>query len=243
MSEPVRGAVGRGYGARGRDAWARRGLLAVLAVSVAGCGFQPLHAPGGGGERSAAAGVASADLAAVRVGLIPERNGQLLRRALQQQLESGGTGTAARYSLSASLQAGVEMQGFLRSGTPTRQRITFTAPWSLSTLSVPPVVVASGTERAFDAANIPDNQFFAADVSTEAAQQRLVQQLAADIVEKVAVALSAAPAAPQAAAVPQPVPGGAAPRAAPGSAAPRAAADGAPAAPAGGPALPGRGPA
>ena len=57
-------------------------------------------------------------------------------------------------------------------------------------MAVPPVLVAGGTERAFDAFNLPDNQFFAADSSQDAAQRRLVQRVAGDVVEKIAVALS-----------------------------------------------------
>ena len=56
--------------------------------------------------------------------------------------------------------------------------------------AVPPVLVASGAETSADAWNLPDNQFFAADVASEAAQRRLIDLISSDIVEKVAIALS-----------------------------------------------------
>ena len=153
------------------------------------CGFEPLNAPGGRAS-SGARGAVTTELAAVRVGLIPERNGQLLRRDIQDGLASGMSGVAARYDLKVALQVGADPQGFRRDGTPTRIRFSVVAPWSLYTMAVPPVLVAGGTERAFDAFNLPDNQFFAADASQDAAQRRLVRRIADDVVEKVAVALS-----------------------------------------------------
>lgn len=178
--------------------WSRRRLLAALrglgGLGIGGgalgaCGFEPLHAPGGS-RSSAARGAAASELAAVRVGIIPDRNGQLLRRDLQDSLSSGPTGVQARYDLKVALQIGVEAQGFRRDGAATRTRLNVTAPWSLYTMAVPPVLVAGGVERAFDAFNLPDNQFFAADASQDAAQRRLVRRIADDVVEKVALALS-----------------------------------------------------
>lgn len=162
------------------------GLGALLAVPAAGCGFEPLHGDRGSG---AVSGAVATELAAVRIGLVPERNGQLLRRAVQQRLEQGGGGVAARYDLRVALQLGLEPQGFRRDGTPTRQRATLVAPWSLYAMAVPPVLIGSGAERAFDAYNVPDNQFFASDASADAMTRRLIDRIAADIVQSVALTL------------------------------------------------------
>jgi LPS-assembly lipoprotein len=172
-SEPIRGAL----------SGQRRALLGLLLL-VPGCGFRPLYGPRP--EGSAAPG-----LDAVRVGLIPERNGQLLRRELEARLGSRNGG-AARYDLRVGLAYGVEAQGFARDGTPSRVRITATANWFLYDLNVPPHLVANGTERAFDAYNIPENQFFAADTARDATERRLVEQLAEDIVRRLAIRLEAA---------------------------------------------------
>ncbi|MFC0410274.1 LPS assembly lipoprotein LptE [Roseomonas elaeocarpi] len=165
----------------------RRALLGSTLLGgaglLSGCGFQPLYATRDGGPPTA-------ELASVRVGLIPDRSGQLLRRALEQRFGSG-SGVPGQYELKTTFQTGIEQEGFRRDGVATRSRITATAPWQLYTMSVPPVLVASGTERSFDAWNIPDNQFFAADASADAAQQRLVVVIASDISEKVALALRA----------------------------------------------------
>jgi LPS-assembly lipoprotein len=174
----------------------RRGLLAAALTALGGCGFRPLY-----GERPASApaadGPVAQDLAAVRVALIPERSGQLLRRELQRRLAAPAeTSPAARYELRVGLGFAAEPLGFRRDGTPSRVRTVATANWWLVTLAASPQTVANGVERAFDSYNIPDNQFFAADVSRDATDRRLVEQLAGDITRHLAVALANRGAAP-----------------------------------------------
>ena len=164
----------------------RRAILALPALALAGCGFRPMYGPR---PDSTAAG-----LETVRVGLIAERNGQLLRRHLEQRL---GRGSApARYDLRVGLAYGIEVQGFARDGTPSRVRITATANWFLYDTNAPPRLVTQGTDRTFDAYNVPENQFFASDTARDAAERRLLEQLASDIVQRLAVRFEAGPPQP-----------------------------------------------
>lgn len=156
-------------------------MLGLLLLG--GCGFRPLH-----GERSGGRSVA-AGLETVRVGVIPERGGQLMRRRLEERLGSGGA--TGRYDLRVGLSYGIDLQGFERDGTPSRARITATANWFLFEAGAQQRLVARGTERAFDAYNVPENQFFAADASRQAAEQRLIDQLAEDIVRRLAIRFEA----------------------------------------------------
>lgn len=133
----------------------------------------------------------TAGLETVRVGLITERNGQLLRRHLEQRL-GRGTGQA-RYDLRVGLSYGIEVQGFERDGTPSRVRITATANWFLYDTNTPPRLVAQGTDRTFDAYNVPENQFFASDAARDAAERRLMDQLANDVVQHLAVRFESGP--------------------------------------------------
>jgi LPS-assembly lipoprotein len=170
-----------------RTGWAaaapRRTLLGALLLG--GCGFRPLH-----GERDGRAPVA-AGLETIRVGVIPERNGQLMRRLLEEKL---GSGTApARYDLRVGLAFGVDLQGFARDGTPSRVRVTATATWFLFDTGAPARLVTRGTERAFDAYNVPENQFFSADASRQATERRLLEQLAEDVVRRLAIRFEAGP--------------------------------------------------
>ena len=136
----------------------------------------------------------TAGLETVRVGLIVERNGQLLRRHLEQRL--GRTGVPAKYDLRVGLAYGIEVQGFERDGTPSRVRITATANWFLYDTNTPARLVATGVDRTFDAYNVPENQFFAADTARDAAERRLMEQLAEDIVQRLAVRFEAGPPQP-----------------------------------------------
>ncbi len=172
------------------------GLLAGTAVAVSGCGFRPLYGPGGGSSavQDASAGV-RAILASTEVALIPERSGQLLRRALQERLGAAGAGGTTSHELRVSLLVANEPEGYRRDGTPSRVRSILTGNWLLQSRTTPPAVLAQGSERAFDAFDIPDNQFFAGDAARDAMNQRLIQQLADDIVLRLSIGLRGATAA------------------------------------------------
>ena len=158
-------------------------------AALSGCGFRPLYAP----ERE---GGTPGDprLAAIRINPIYERRGQVLQQELERRLHVHGT-TEARYTLTTYIQLGTELQGFRRDGSPSRIRFNYTAPYTLSTMAVPPAIVATGTAYAFDAYNIPDSQFFAGIQSANAADRRLIELIARDITERLTVALRAAPGA------------------------------------------------
>lgn len=165
----------------------RRGIIgAIGGVALTGCGFRPLYGPAeaeGPGLRAV--------LAAVRVGTIPERFGQLLRRDLQGRFGAQGDGVAARYLLSVDVSFGSDALGFRRDGAITRVRYLATGRWALATLSVPPVAVVASTGllRAIDGFNVPDQQFFAADSARDAMEQRLAMVMGEQIARDLAIAL------------------------------------------------------
>ena len=170
----------------------RRGLLGLGTLGLlglSGCGFRPLYGQRGAlGANSAVA----TELGAIDVAIIPERSGQLLRRALRERLWAGGQ-SSPRYTLTLGLQLAAEPEGYRTDGLPTRIRYNATANWYLATKEAPPRMVLTGSERAMDASNIPDNQFFAGDASREAMISRLIDQLAEDIVTRLAVRLQEQP--------------------------------------------------
>ena len=161
-----------------------RGAAGLLALGAAGCGFRPIH--GGGAAAGADADVA-ADMAATRIALIPDRFGQYMRRALQQRLGQGsGEAVAARWELLVGPSVSGEATGIQRDGAATRVRIIATANWTLLRLT-PRETVANGFERTLDAYNIQGVQYFAADASREAMERRLAEQLADEVVLRVAM--------------------------------------------------------
>lgn len=167
--------------------WSRRGLLAVAGTASA-CGFRPLYGPE---ATSGETGDLQQELAAVRVGGIPDRFGQVLRRELERRFEGAAPGTAARYALAVEVSFGAEPLGYRRDGAITRLRYTASGQWVLSTLAVPPQRVAASAIpfRTLDSFNIPDLQFFAADSARDAMELRLADVISEEVTRQVAMAL------------------------------------------------------
>ncbi len=163
-----------------------RGMAGLLALGAAGCGFRPVYGPGGGAAAEDAA--IARELAAMRVPVIPERFGQLMRRRLEQRLTTASDPVPAKWELQVAPVVQADALGVLRTGEATRVRYIATANWSLVRLT-PRETVANGFERAVDAYNIERSQFFAADSSREAAERRLADQLAEEVVLRVAMRL------------------------------------------------------
>ena len=161
-----------------------RGAAGLLVLGTAGCGFRPIY--GGGSAAGTDAGLA-AEMAATRVAIIPDRFGQLMRRALQQRLgQGGGEAAAARWELLVGPSLAAEAIGIQSDGAATRVRTIATANWTLLRLT-PRETVANGFERSLDAINIQGTQFFAADASREAMERRLAEQLADEVALRLAM--------------------------------------------------------
>jgi len=128
-------------------------------------------------------------MAAVRVGPMYERNGQVMRRILQRNMEGREPGVQGRYDLQVLLVSAIELLGFTNQGLASRIRVTASATWVLSSLSDPPQVLERGSARTLDAFNVPDLQFFASDASNEDMQRRLVVELSDRVTVGVAIAL------------------------------------------------------
>ena len=161
----------------------RRSVLSLGAsAALTGCGFQPIYMRTASGEP----GPAQRDLAAVNVAIIPDRPGQLLRQELQARFGSDAGDTPARYRLAVSYSIAGQGINILQSSIPTRMRMIGTASWTLTAVDGGPAVT-SGSAKAVDGFDILDQQYFAADLSTEQTQKRLASQLANEITVQLAV--------------------------------------------------------
>lgn len=158
------------------------GCAMAAATALGGCGFQPLYARTQSGEP----GIASRELSAISVEIIPDRPGQLLRQALQTRFEGDGSGVARRYDLSVDYSIPGEGIAIQPDSSVTRIRMTANASWTLRAQDANRTVVTSGRARAMDAVNILDNQYFAADLETEAVQRRLAEEVADQITQQLA---------------------------------------------------------
>ncbi|WP_270937444.1 LPS assembly lipoprotein LptE, partial [Falsiroseomonas oryzae] len=150
----------------------------------------------------------ASELAATRVPVIPQRFGQLVRRGLQQRLGSGaGVAESARWELTVAPSLTGEGLGIQSDGSATRLRFIATANWRLARVGAQETV-ASGFERVIDASNVLQNQYFASEASRDAADFRMAELLADEVVTRVALQFRAlqAGAAAQAIAPVQPPP-------------------------------------
>jgi LPS-assembly lipoprotein len=167
-----------------RPACAARAAAAIAVLACAGCGFHPLYAPGGSTQ---------AGLREVFVDVIPNRNGQLLRQALQRRLEGSEGGGNEHFELSVSLSLSTDAVGIQGDNTSSRTRYLGTAHWTLHKPGAFGSKMAAGIVRSLDGANVIDEQFFYSDLSSEAIQRRMGENLADQIVQALAAYFRAHP--------------------------------------------------
>ena len=161
----------------------RNASIAVVMVAglLQGCGFSPLYGSGTGSA------VGAGELGSINVALIPDRAGQELRQDLQEALESGASAAGAQYDLYVTVSIAESDVAINQQTASTRARDTGTASWVLRTEGEKHAEIASGVAHALDGYDIINQQFFAADMSREAAIRRIDQTLAGQITQQLAV--------------------------------------------------------
>ncbi len=161
----------------------RRALLLGAASGVSGCGFHPLYGP------LAHGGAVGPELASIYVAVMPERQGQLLRQALQRRFEGADAGVAKQYELTGGLSIAGEQLGIQQDTSATRIRLNGSASWVLRKLDPQGTVLTQGSARAIDGYNINNQQYFATDLEQGAAFRRLAETVADSITLEVAIFL------------------------------------------------------
>ncbi len=165
-------------------------LFGGLAQLLVGCGFTPLYAR----RTSSGGSPVVRELGTVSVDVIGDRPGQLLRQALQQRLEGDGTGGARRYALAVEYGISGEGIGIRQDSIVTRLRLIGRARWALRAEDTAQTVLTRDRAQAVDDVNILNEQYFALDLETEAAQHRIAETLADHIVSQLAVYFRRRPA-------------------------------------------------
>jgi LPS-assembly lipoprotein len=155
----------------------RIAIAASLLLYLSGCGFHPLYGQ---------AGTPDPALQSVFVDVIANRNGQLLRQALQERLD-GPDNVAKKYQLSVFYAVANEAIGVQSDNSVDRNRIVGTANWTLKMPGPFGTKVISGLARQVDGANVIDAQFFYSDLASEAISKRIGDALADQIVQSLAV--------------------------------------------------------
>ena len=159
-------------GSAPRPAGASAPALLVLAT-LSGCGFQPLYEHG--------ADSPTGDLPSIYVNNIGGRYGQEIREALQVDLGNPASGSDAVYQLDVNpglSAAGIAVQS---DNSTTYTREIGSAIWTLRTVGIAPVILASSSARTVDGFNNIDQQYFQSTVSSETTQSRIAANLADEI--------------------------------------------------------------
>ena len=152
--------------------------LGLFALSVAGCGFQPLYS---GGQNSEA----TAELATVHIAPIADRVGQQLHNHLLDLLNPKGRTRDPRYVLRVILRGSTQNLAVAKSKVATRSNYHLFAMYQLfgadgKNLSF------KGTSKAVSSYNILTSNFFTLIAENEA-KTRAVQVISQDIHTQLAV--------------------------------------------------------
>jgi LPS-assembly lipoprotein len=156
-------------------------LAAVLALGPAGCGFHPLYSKGGGG------GGVSAETAQIRINLIADRQGQMLRNALLQRLTPAGEPASPTYTLSVTLTASEGALGYRKDTFATLGNLSMAAQVALASERGSLMSSGISTTVSFDYLG----PRYASIAMERDAEDRAVTQLADLISNRVAATLAA----------------------------------------------------
>jgi LPS-assembly lipoprotein len=115
---------------------------------------------------------------------------------LQDRLEGSGSGAARRYLLAVSYGIAGEGIAIQQDSAVTRIRVIGRAEWTLRAQDPARTEMTRDIARAVDGFNVFNNQFFALDLENEAAQRRLADTLADQIVLQLAAYFRRQPPAP-----------------------------------------------
>jgi LPS-assembly lipoprotein len=156
----------------------------VLAISLTSCGFHPLYS---------SSAKTQAGLAEIFVDVVPNRDGQLFREALQERLQGSQEAPVQHYVLSVSYAVAGQGIGIESDNASTRNRFVGTAKWTLSKPGLYGQKVTSGIARTVDGNDVIAAQFFYSDLNSETVNRRIGAALADQVVQSLAIYFRAHP--------------------------------------------------
>ena len=158
----------------------------VLVFSLAGCGFQPLHGRVSDGRSTQAA------LSQVRVEIVRDRLGQVLRNFLLDRLSPRGVSAEPRWSLEVQMDESIVSLGVLKTSEATRANL-----WVRGTFLLVPLKdqgdVFSGSLESVSSFDIQSAEFgtLSAEFGTLSAEKdvrrRALLQMSDDLVSRISV--------------------------------------------------------
>jgi LPS-assembly lipoprotein len=162
-------------------------LLIALSLLTAACGFEPVY-----GEKRGTA--MRAELQTVRVALIPNHAGQLLRRYILDRIHDADELPGALYQLEVKLVEAKQFFGIQVDQSATYSRLVLTGTFILRDIKTQKPVL-SGNTSSISSYNVASDPFNSV-VAENDARERAVHGLGDDLIARVSLYLrnSAAPA-------------------------------------------------
>lgn len=137
-----------------------------------GCGFRPLY-----GAKSM--GTVDAQLAQVKIGIIPDRVGQQLHNYLLDRINRKGRPEKPLYLLSVEVKIEKTRQAIEANQSATRAKLVFTASFSLQEISTEKVLVKNWA-RSVNSYNIVTSA-----ISTRSAELDAIDRAAREVSEEI----------------------------------------------------------
>jgi LPS-assembly lipoprotein len=152
-------------------------FAALLPLLLAACGLQPMYA--GGGSGAVAQGLASIDISPIE-----GRAGWLMRNALTDRLQAGGSTGATRYRLDVRLDDRLEGLGLLSDDTIGRERRTLRARYQLVDLENGNIVLdaTAGSDAGIDVVS--------SEYATIAAENTALENLSRDVADRIVTTIA-----------------------------------------------------
>ncbi|MEE4349074.1 MAG: LPS assembly lipoprotein LptE, partial [Pacificimonas sp.] len=128
---------------------------------------------------------AASALAAITISPIPQREGFLVRQALLDRFPEG---SAARYTLDIRLDDDITGFGIRGDDAITRERRTLRARWTLTEIETGQVII-DATSRSDAGIDVVSSDY-AVVAAENTALERLSEEIAADITQRIALRIS-----------------------------------------------------
>lgn len=154
--------------------WSYRGVVVLLLMTVlAGCGFRPMY--GGTGSSTDVPD----EFSAIKIDLVADRTGQLLRNHLLDLLTPRGQPAKPLYVLKVTLQERKSEIAVKSTGLATRANVSVRARFTLVGIRNGELLT-NGSARAFSSYNLTDSEFSNLTAENDTVS-RATQVIATDI--------------------------------------------------------------
>ncbi|HQS83970.1 MAG TPA: LPS assembly lipoprotein LptE [Alphaproteobacteria bacterium] len=148
---------------------------------LTGCGFEPLYAPSSNFQENSSQSI----LSKIRINLITDRKGQLLRNHLISLMTPLGQPKKPLYVLDVTVTESSLALGILKDATFSKSQMTYTADFKLKDATTGKILMKKASYVTSDY-NIITNSEFATVISAQSAKDRSMIQLAQQIARELA---------------------------------------------------------